>query len=340
MSSRWPSIAVAVLLAVLLVFALKWLRSMEQSRSDWPDPRGPHIGQEAPSTTPAMFAPGLVSRQFNERDASFTPDGTAFYTSVLTAGQGVILEYRQRDNGTWEEPRVAPFSGRWFDLEPWVAPDGERLYFVSKRPDDGGDGPQEEDADIWYVPREGDGWGDPVRLPAPVNTDANEYYPSLTRDGEMIWTASYEDGPQEDIWIARQLPEGGWSEPERVGGGVSTPTWEYNAMIAPDGDWILFTSHREDGLGGGDLYIAWRTGDGWSDAVHLPAPINSAQIDYCPALTPDGRSLIFTSHRPVVELNHATAMDYDELMRRMTGPGNGQGDLWWVDASVLDGTRP
>jgi hypothetical protein len=33
------------------------------------------------------------------------------------------------DNGKWSAPELAPFSGSYFDKEPFVAPDGKELFF-------------------------------------------------------------------------------------------------------------------------------------------------------------------------------------------------------------------
>ncbi|MBK8368965.1 MAG: PD40 domain-containing protein [Bacteroidetes bacterium] len=37
-------------------------------------------------------------------------------------------------NGKYSKPKVASFSGKYHDLEPFLSPDGLRLYFSSDRP--------------------------------------------------------------------------------------------------------------------------------------------------------------------------------------------------------------
>jgi hypothetical protein len=44
----------------------------------------------------------------------------------------VIMETTRAGAG-WSAPRVAAFSGRYDDADPYVSPDGEWLYFTSTR---------------------------------------------------------------------------------------------------------------------------------------------------------------------------------------------------------------
>lgn len=80
-----------------------------------------------------LFAPGIISTGMNERDITFTPDGKELYYSMQGEGFFVILFVKQ-ENGIWISPRVAPFSGRYNDIEASIAPDGKRLFFTSDRP--------------------------------------------------------------------------------------------------------------------------------------------------------------------------------------------------------------
>ena len=66
-----------------------------------------------------------------------------------------------------------------------------------------------------------------------------------------------------------------------------------------------------------DLYISFAGNDGsWSKAVNMGPVINSNGRDFTPMLSPDGTYLFFTSSRA------------------------GAGDLWWVDASIIERLRP
>ncbi|MCR5876413.1 hypothetical protein LRS10_21060 [Phenylobacterium sp. J426] len=68
------------------------------------------------------------------------------------------------------------------EADAGYTPDGEGLYFISARHD-----PANEDFDIWYVRRGAGGrWGDPERLPPPVNSPAAELLPRADSKGPLL----------------------------------------------------------------------------------------------------------------------------------------------------------
>jgi hypothetical protein len=87
-----------------------------------------------------------------------------------------------------------------------------------------------------------------------------------------------------------------------------------------------------------DLYVRERRGGAWSALRHLPAPISSAAEDTSPALSPDGKSLLFTSERGGLT-EHGPRLSFSALEGILHGPGNGLGDIYSVDITAL-GIQP
>jgi Tol biopolymer transport system component len=300
-------------------------------------PSGPFLGETPPAMEPALFAEGIVSSHLNQRDTAWTTDGDQLFYSIWARNRGVIVTVR-RIADHWSAPEIAPFSGHYSDLEPFISADGERLYFISKRPLDPGG--EEKDWDIWVVRHGADGWNEPENLGPPINTDRNEFYPSLTRDGTLYFTGADRDDSfgGEDLYLARPV-DGGFSAPENLGPAINSPGPEYNAMVSPGEDYIIFGSAREGDLGGGDLYISFRRDDGsWSQATNMGPPINSSALDFCPALSPDGRFLFFTSSRVAAEAS--VPSNYQELVASLSGPLNGSMNLYWIAAGAIERIRP
>src|ERR1700759_3017446 len=81
---------------------------------------------------PQVFAPGIVSSKYDEWATSFTPEGKTVFFS--RGGLYWTVCFARNSNGVWLRPQVAPFSGVWRDTDPFVSPDGKRLFFVSNRP--------------------------------------------------------------------------------------------------------------------------------------------------------------------------------------------------------------
>lgn len=243
------------------------------------------VGRDAPS----VFAPGIVSGPGIELNAAFSPDGRDLYFSRKDAADKIstiFVTYRHGD--AWSEPAPASFSGHDSDVDPMLSPDGTRLYFSSYRPRDGGTAPA-ADADLWFVERRADGFGEPVHLAAPLSTPLDDLYPSLTHDGALYyarWDAQRETG---DLFVARA-----GREVAALPAPVNTESVEYDPFIAPDESYLVFVSSRPGGHGGGDLYISFRNGTGWSAPRNLGPRINTNAREYAPVVSPDGTRLFFS----------------------------------------------
>ncbi len=79
----------------------------------------------APDTA-SLFNRLPVNTSLRERDFALSPDGQEVYYTLQAPAGGLqtILFVRKQPDGTWSAPEVAPFSGRYADLEPCFSPDG------------------------------------------------------------------------------------------------------------------------------------------------------------------------------------------------------------------------
>ncbi|GET21541.1 TolB family protein [Prolixibacter denitrificans] len=245
------------------------------------------------------FMPELMNRFPNVRDVAISPDGSEIYFSVSSfRKEFYAIVVIKRNGDEWSEPVVAPFSGQYNDLEPAISPDGLKLFFASQRPlNDTINEPK--DWDIWYVERKSADaeWSAPINPGAPLNSDGNEFYPSVTNKGDVYFTTTpNENTDKEDIFVSRYSKKG-FSQPVALPAEVNTDGYEFNAFIAPDESYLIFSSFgRKDGNGGGDLYIAFRGSDGkWQTAQNMGPEINSEQLDYCPFVDVPTQTLYFTS---------------------------------------------
>jgi len=307
-----------------------------------PELRGPYLGQEPPGREPKIFAPGVVSTGLATRDIAMTPGGDELYFAVTLGAKTMIMMTRQLD-GVWTEPEVAPFSGRYLDIEPSISADGRRFFFLSTRPQPG----QEEKPgwayqDIWVMDREGDGWGEPYNLGPPVNSDAPEYYPSVTSDGTLYFTREGED--QISSTYRSRFVDGRYTEPELLPPQVNCGTNRFNVFVAPDESFAIVPNvGREDSLGGVDYYVVFRSeNDTWSEPVNLGPAINQpAGREWSASVSPDGKYLFFMSSREDETLDLAlTGRSITDLLELSTRPGLGSSDIWWVSADVIEDLRP
>jgi outer membrane protein OmpA-like peptidoglycan-associated protein/tetratricopeptide (TPR) repeat protein len=137
----------------------------------------------------------------------------------------------------------------------------------------------------------------PKNLGDSVNTEASEYWPSLTVDGkELVFTRRI-GHTNEDFYSSIKTKDG-WDKAQKLKGAINTPQNEAAQSISLDGEWLVFTAdNRRDGWGSFDLYISFLTPQGWTEAQNLGPVVNSDQWDSQPSLSPDKKALYFASRR-------------------------------------------
>jgi|GEM_PF-1872326 len=258
------------------------------------------LDQTPPGFVARSFAAGVISTpEHQERDMAIASDWSELY---FTRDSRIMSMSREADG--WGDPRSIPFSAAAGEFEPFLAGRDRRLYFVSDRPLDPSAEPGE--FHIWTAERTPSGWSSPEVLYSEV-----AFYPTIANDNLLYYTSA-----DNDIYRAR-LEDGRLVNPERLDDSVNTPNAEYNAFVAPDESFLIFTSLGHGyWLDGGDLYICFRKPNGgWSGAKNMGPGVNSSSIDYCPSLSPDGRYLFFASRR------------------------GGSEDIYWVDGRIIDVLR-
>ena len=290
--------------------------------------------QTIPGNKITMFAPGIISDEFGNRDMAISPKrDEIFYTMQYNYGMLSTILYSKKENGKWTTPEVADFCGKHKDLEPAFSYDGTKLYFSSNRPltDTG----NEKDYDIWYVTKVNGKWGNPVNMGGPVNTEKDEYYASGAKSKNIYFTRAVE-GREEDIMVCKFI-DGKYRKAESLTDSVNSTGDEFNAFVDPDENYIIFSGYkRTDGYGSGDLYISKKNDKGeWQQAKNLGAIINSVSLDYCPYVTPDKKYFFFTSNRHDIKTPFKKAKNIKQLTAIMRSPLNGFDNIYWIDADAI-----
>lgn len=301
---------------------------------------GPFLGQPLPDTLPGLFAPGIVSTGMFTRDVAISPDGKEIYFCVAVGNYtySTILCSKEVD-GKWLAPEIVPFSGGpgVMDFEPAFSADGSKLFFLSNRPDG------EEalgDQDIWVVERNPEGWGEPRNLGAPVNTDGGEFFPSLTRDGTLYFSRNAKGSNLNQVFRSR-WHEGAFQEPELLPEQVNCGSNRFNAYVSPDESYLIVPAvGMGDAFDGVDYYAVFRSRDDrWSEPVNLGASVNRDNArGWSPYVSPGGEYFFFMATR-TVEIE-AADWNYKTLKELNYSPGNGNADIYWMDAGFIEQLRP
>lgn len=247
------------------------------------------------AVNPLPFAPGEICTAAFESHPEFSLDGKTMYFVKSTPQFTDWKIYESHlSSGHWSSPQPAPFSGKYRDADPFITTDGKRMFFISDRPH-----PDKKDSsmDIWVMDRKGSGWGDPARLGPEVNSETDEWYPTLTRNGTLYFGSSRIGTLGNcDLWMSR-LSAGKFQEAVNLGPPINTAADDIEPFISPDGKLLIFNSTREGSLGGLDFFTSRLSGGKWSEPKPLPAPINGRATELSPKLSRDGKRFFFTGMR-------------------------------------------
>jgi hypothetical protein len=281
------------------------------------------------NSRPVVFAPGVVSTPFDEAAATFSPDGNTVYFYQGTMYMTVCSS--KKINGKWARPEVAPFSGQWSDWDPFLGPDGKRLFFVSSRPlADTGNNKSQKKTHIWYTDHlAGDNWSIPHLLDASFNLDSvNNYAPSVSGSGDICFCSRGRDGHSGmGSYYAKWLGDH-FDKPKllKLNGDEETQ----DPFIAPDESYIIFVS-------GNDLYICFKQGNDWSAGQKLGPQVNNGEAIWDPTVSPDGKVLYYTSARMqgFYKRDHTKpALKYDDLLNEMGNIFNGKGNILMIPVNL------
>lgn len=325
---------VGLLVAATVVLNSACNQDSRNSNEEFPLLSGPYLGQKSPGRTPEIFAPRIVSTGYNERGPAFNPDGKEMFYCLYGAPFGVILQMEEV-NGRWTKPRVASFSGR-YGGEMTLSPDGNTVVFSSNQPFE--NSPSLTDYWIWKTEKEGSDWSSPKPLGPTVNSGKFAGYPSLSNSGNLYFFSERDDGRGgADIYVSAWV-EGQYAESVNLGDSINTNLDDVDPAIAPDESYVIFSRRKENGVL--DLFISFRMKDGsWSEARNMEERINSDASEFCPVISADGKYLFFTSTRSLFPAVYEAPITYEEKIRILNSPGNGNSDIYWVDAQIIEDFR-
>jgi hypothetical protein len=296
----------------------------------------PQATEQTPK--PEMIGEGIISTPDDELAGSITADGATLYFQRSAPPHYLYILFESHlVNGAWSTPKVLPFSGRYKDTDPVLAPDEKTMLFASDRPVHGVD---THHFYIWATKKTKDGsWGPPEILSGPVNDGFSQVFCSIASNGNLYFTSSRKTG-QYDIFRSR-LVNGQYQEAEDLGPDVNGPgISSFEAFVAPDESFLLIGSFgREDSYGSSDLYISYNQNGRFAKPKNLGPVINGPARDYSPRISGDGKWLLFTSER----LDHAPQlpMSYSSFIKMSRGLYNGLGNLYRIPMDyVLKSTKP
>lgn len=240
----------------------------------------------APRVVP--WTPAGVSNPMFESHAAFDPlNGDFWFVRSAPEFKGWYLLMSRCGKAGWLTQERPSFAAVGLEADPWFTPDGRSLYFISNRSTDG---IHRMDLDIWKVDRDASGtWGMPMRLPAPVNSEGNEWFPRIAADGWLYFGSNRQGNiGNTDIHRAKSDSDGRWLV-ENLGPNINRAGNQYEAALSPDGKRMVIATD----IG---LHESWFVDGAWTPRAKLPAPIHVDGSEIGALFSPSGKSLLFSQH--------------------------------------------
>jgi hypothetical protein len=147
---------------------------------------------------------------------------------------------------------------------------------------------------VFYSKKINGTWNTPLNIMPELGVDDDCYPTCLSFDGSEMYLYRSNDYLG-DLFVSN-FENGRWTKIRKLNKNINTSFWESHASISPDGKTLYFTSNRDGGFGGLDIYKSERTttGDNWGPAVNLGEIINSPYNEETPFIT-DNQRLYFSS---------------------------------------------
>ncbi len=182
------------------------------------------------------------------------------------------------------------------DHSPLICVSENELFFTSRRnwtklsllPD----GQYAEK--IYSVPLSARNWESARLLKVFFKQNEHESAASLSPDGDdMILFRNDVHG--KSLYVSH-FDGKKWSEPEKLPYPINSFAQETHGSLSADKSTLFFTSDREGGLGGLDIYMAKKNPNGvWGKPKNLGPNINTEYDEETPMIHYDGKTLYFSS---------------------------------------------
>ncbi|WP_109300112.1 PD40 domain-containing protein [Aquimarina sp. AU474] len=249
---------------------------------------------KAPDTA-QIFGEGKISTEAPEFASTLNAQENVVFFNRTSADRSTMkIMYSLYDGKHWSAAKDLPFSnGQYRDVDPFVTPDGNRLYFSSTRPV--GTHKKEGVYNTWYVKKTRDGWSKPINPGSPFNSDSTDIFVTMTTTGNAYFVSE-----REKRGIVRsEYKKGSYQSSKSIELKLNGKSiYASNPCISYDETFLIVAARDPEGNGSPDLFVSWNNNGAWSELINLGLQVNSEYADFAPSLSKDQKTLFFTSERP------------------------------------------
>lgn len=137
-------------------------------------------------------------------------------------------------------------------------------------------------------------WQPPVEINSQLNSGDDCSSCSLNSDGTLLFLYKT-DNFDGNIYTSKYI-DGSWTPIKKLNKNINTKYYESHASISQDGKRLYFSSNRDGGYGGLDIYLSEKDAyDNWGPAINLGASVNTIYNEDTPFITLNDSILYFAS---------------------------------------------
>ncbi|PLX21265.1 MAG: hypothetical protein C0599_08145, partial [Salinivirgaceae bacterium] len=198
--------------------------------------------------------------------------------------------------------RIDEINSKYDDFAPVIPPDGQKMYFTSKRPTEKKEEIYEATGqnveNIFWAGRRGREWNLNGNISKKINTKENNAVIGLSPNGmQLILFDGKANGG--DI-LKTEYKNTKWRTPkDSEFGKINSSARESSATISYDNRALYFVSDRDDPnkIGGQDIYISTRAKSNkkWGKPLNAGGTLNSKYDEEGLFLHPSGQVIYFSS---------------------------------------------
>lgn len=191
------------------------------------------------------------------------------------------------------------------EYAPVVSLDGQSLYFTSRRLRSDSSNADIIDPltnmyleDIFVsVKNDQRRWTNPKMLEF-CQAETNEATVAVSTDERNVYVYK-DDAGNGDIFYS-EFQDGRFKDLQPIlDNGINTESWEPHITVAIDGNSKYFSSNREGGFGGRDIYRIVKLPNGeWSEPYNLGPTINTPYDEDSPFIAGDNKTMYYSSNGP------------------------------------------
>ncbi len=140
-------------------------------------------------------------------------------------------------------------------------------------------------------------WNNPLNLNPQLYADGEIKTVGITSNGNILLLSRNDNDVYNLYYSTYNRETNSWTPITKFPKEINTSkSWQTFGSLSKNGDTLYFSSNREGGFGGFDIWMSVKLSAGWSSPINLGKNINTPFDEIAPFLTEDGKQLFFSSN--------------------------------------------